>query len=154
MTRYIRHPSAMSLPSLPRRFRDFLLIAILCLCFPCPHSLVETRVPDRQPIPGTRHTTSSATAAFLDGIACVSRGEWVRNPTPRQLPWLRMPWNLPLQKCDHTWVHEEKMLGGIDADTAVITGVNWTVREGLKWEWQPEDSTCPFEPFNREEFCR
>lgn len=144
----------MHLAPFPHISRSFLLTAGLYLFLSIPLSFVETRVPDRQPIPGTRHTTASATSAFLDGIACVSRGKWVRNPTPRKLPWLRLPWNKPLQNCDHAWVHSHKMMGGADADTSVFTGANWTVREGLKWEWQPEDSTCPFEPFNREEFCR
>ncbi|KAG6556339.1 hypothetical protein Mapa_002282 [Marchantia paleacea] len=97
-----------------------------------------------------------AVKQFRNHLACFSEsGKWVYDSTPRHMPWNSIG-DTYASGCDsrHHWTGPGHVFGD-QAEAIAMEGdpKDWLIREELKWVWRT-NSSCPFWPVDRDEFCK
>eukprot|EP00897_Mesotaenium_endlicherianum_P005854 jgi/Mesen1/5297/ME000264S04323 len=120
----------------------------------------------RQPQPQQQQEEEGA--AVGAALACLARGHWVFNATPRWLPWNVVgdrgdgPEQPNYESCDARFA---KSTGGVYGDAAERARgggqkQRWRVRKALLYHWVPTPlpsaptPACPFRNFERSAFCK
>ncbi|CAM6119418.1 unnamed protein product [Calypogeia fissa] len=101
-------------------------------------------------------TGTDAVKRFRSHLQCFSEsGKWVYDPMPRHLPWNYIG-DAYVGTCDGKYIRSgNESVAYESAEDIALRGApgNWSVREVLKWVWQT-NSSCPWRPVDRDEFCR
>lgn len=111
-------------------------------------------------IPGSLVNDLDKVEAIEETLSCFSSsGNWVYNATPRWIPWDLNPLDFPDQPNFHSCDIAHKRNFGVygeEADKEWKMGSlgKWEVRKELKYQWKTTGSSCHFEQFDRENFCR
>ena len=100
----------------------------------------------------TSHLPADDVNALQKRIACMSEGIWVKNESPRMLPWSQERFSA---SCDHFTVDNKLGMAFKEADRVAEGGSpeDWHVRPPLKWEWRVPPN-CPYESFDRNKMCK
>eukprot|EP00271_Cylindrocystis_brebissonii_P017835 TRINITY_DN4801_c0_g1_i1.p1 TRINITY_DN4801_c0_g1~~TRINITY_DN4801_c0_g1_i1.p1 ORF type:complete len:790 (+),score=66.25 TRINITY_DN4801_c0_g1_i1:208-2577(+) len=136
-----------------------LCIALnLLLFFAPPTSALTRSAPHTEVINGLPIRGPRGARALRKTLQCQARhGEWVRNPKPRRLPWVRQIYGIN-NLCDREYRDHyrrgptPRYISGVTADKLAESGGNWSVAPEAVWEYRVH--RCPWHPFSYEKFCK